>query len=109
MIQISRPDAKKITLTATLAAVYALGSFLPGFPMIGVSGSKIDIVRSLEMGYGFILGPILGPITAFLGAIVGKLMTGGGIGIFFTPLAFVSALVAASLNRERIFSIHLKT
>ena len=100
-----RIETKKITLIATLAAVYAVGSFIPGFPMIGVPGSRIDITRSLEMGYGLVLGPVFGPLTAFLGAIVGKLMTGGGVGLFFTPLALVSAFMAAALGRREVFKV----
>jgi hypothetical protein len=98
-------NSRKLSIAATLAAVYALGSFLPGFPLIGFPGEKIDVVRSLEMGYGFILGPVLGPLTAFLGAIVGKTMTGGGFGMFFTPLAPLSALMAAALSRRNVFKI----
>ncbi|MHA2288129.1 MAG: hypothetical protein ACXABG_05015 [Promethearchaeota archaeon] len=102
-IKVNFLETKKITLLAILAAVYALGSFLPGFPFIGFPGSKIDLVRSFEMGYGFILGPILGPITAFLGAIVGKVLTGGGISLYFTPLAPLSAFTAASLSRYKVY------
>ena len=98
-------QTKRLTLVALLAAVYALGSFLPGFPMLGVSGSKIDITRSLEMGYGILLGPVLGPLAALLGAVVGKTLTGGGFGMFFTPLAPVSAFVAAALSRRRVFGV----
>jgi hypothetical protein len=98
-------ETKNLTLVALLAAVYALGSFLPGFPMIGVSGSKIDVTRSLEMGYGLLLGPVFGPIAAFLGAVVGKTLTGGGFGMFFTPLAPVSSFVAAALSRRRVFGV----
>jgi len=98
-------NTRNLTLIATLAAVYALGSFLPGFPMVGISGSKIDIVRALEIGYGFILGPIYGPITAFLGALVGKTMSGGGFGMFFTPLAPVSTFMAAVLSRRKVFGV----
>jgi len=98
-------NTKKLTLVATLAAVYALGSFLPGFPMIGVPGSKIDVVRALEMGYGLVLGPIFGPLTAFLGAIVGKTLMGGGFGLFFTPLAPVSAFMAAAIGRRDVFKV----
>lgn len=87
---------------AVLAAVYAVTSLLPGFPMIGVPTSKIDLARSLEMGYGFALGPYLGPLTAFLGALVGKTLGGGGVGLFFTPLALVSSLVAACISRENV-------
>lgn len=70
--------------------------------MIGVPSSKIDLSRSLEMAYGFALGPYLGPLTAFLGALVGKTLGGGGVGLFFTPLALVSSLVAASISRKKI-------
>jgi len=98
-------ETKKLTLVALLAAVYALGSFLPGFPMIGVSGSNIDIVRSLEMVYGLVLGPVLGPLTAFTGAVVGKTLTGGGFGMFFTPLAPISAFTAAALSRPQAFKV----
>ena len=93
-------DTRRLTLMAVLAAVYALGSFLPGVPMVGAPGT-IDATRSLEVGYGIILGPVYGPITAFLGAIIGKTLKGGGFGIFFTPLAPVSAFIAAVLSRPK--------
>ena len=92
-------NTKKMTLIAMLASAYAVLSMLPGMPMIGADGSTIDLVRMLEIGYGLVLGPVYGPITAFLGAFVGKLMKGGGIGMFFTPLAAVSAFIAAMLGR----------
>ncbi|MDP6458270.1 MAG: hypothetical protein QGF78_02935 [Candidatus Bathyarchaeota archaeon] len=93
---------RSLTLLAVLAAVYAVASLLPGFPMIGVPSSKIDLARVLEMGFGFALGPYLGPPTAFLGALVGKTLGGGGFGLFFTPLALVSSLVAACLSRRQV-------
>ncbi len=98
-------EARKLTLIALLGALYALGSYLPGFPLLGMPGSRIDIIRSLEMGYGFILGPVYGPITAFIGALVGKVITGGGFGLYFTPLAPVTAFVAASLGRYEVFRV----
>jgi hypothetical protein len=93
-------DTKTLTLMALLAALYAVGSYLPGFPMIGLPGSKIDLVRAFEIGYGVVLGPVYGPLTAFTGAIVGKTLTGGGIGLFFTPLAPVTAFMSAMLVRR---------
>jgi hypothetical protein len=95
--------AKVVTLAAVFAATYAAVSLLPGFPILGLSGSEIDFARSLEIGYGLILGPALGPSSAFLGAVVGKLITGDSIGLLFTPLAIVSSFVAASLNRYTLF------
>ncbi len=68
--------------------------------MIGADGSTIDLVRMLEIGYGLVLGPVYGPLAAFIGAVVGKILKGGGFGLFFTPLAAVSAFVAALIGRD---------
>lgn len=92
-------NTKKLTLVAMLASAYAVLSLLPGMPMVGADGSTIDMVRMLEIGYGLVLGPVYGPIAAFLGAFVGKLMKGGGFGLFFTPLAAISSFIAAMLGR----------
>ena len=100
------PNTKMLTLIAMLAAVYAVGSYLPGFPMIGASDSEIDLVRALDIGYGIILGPVYGPLTAFIGAVVGKVLTGGGFGMFLTPLAPVSAFIAACMTRRVVFKVH---
>ena len=94
-------DTKRLTLIAVLASAYAVLSLLPGIPMIGGDGSTIDLVRMLEIGYGLALGPVYGPIAAFMGAVVGKMLQGGGFGLFFTPLAAVSAFVAAIIGRDK--------
>lgn len=91
---------KKLTLIAILASAYAALSLLPGMPMIGAEGSSIDLVRMLEIGYGLVLGPMYGAMAAFIGAVIGKILTGGGFGLFFTPLAAVSAFVAAMIGRD---------
>ena len=93
-------NTKKLTLIAMLASAYAVLSLLPGMPMIGAEGTTIDLVRMLEIGYGLVLGPVYGSIAAFIGAVVGKMLKGGGFGLFFTPLAAVSAFMAAILGRE---------
>ena len=92
-------NTKKVTLIAMLASAYAVLSLLPGMPMIGAEGTTIDLVRMLEIGYGLVLGPVYGPAAAFIGAVVGKMLKGGGFGLFFTPLAAVSAFIAAMLGR----------
>lgn len=102
----SRIESRKLTLIAILGALYAAGSMIGlGFPLLGMPGSRIDIVRSLEMGYGIILGPTIGPITAFIGALVGKILSGGGFGLWFTPLAPLTAFVAASLSSKRVYGV----
>jgi hypothetical protein len=97
-----RVKARSITLIAILSAVYAVITLLPGFPVIGAPGVEIDIARSLEIGYGLVLGSVFGPLSAFLGGIVGKVLTGGGLGLFFTPLAIVSSFMAAAMNRRSL-------
>ena len=97
-------DSKKLAIMAVLAAVYTVGSFLPGFPMVGASGT-IDLVRALEMGYGVLLGPVYGPLAAFLGALIGKFLSGGGFGMFMIPLAPVSAFIAAAQSRPKVFKV----
>jgi hypothetical protein len=100
-----RLGVKKLTLVAALAAVYAVVSYLlPSFPMIGVPGSKISIARSLEMGYGFILGPVLGPLTALLGDLTSKMILQPTM-ILFAFLAPVSTFVAAATSRRRVFGV----
>ncbi len=93
-------NTKKLSLITMLASAYAVLSLLPGMPMIGAEGTTIDLVRMLEIGYGLVLGPVYGPIAAFIGAVVGKMFKGGGFGLFFTPLAAVSSFIAALLGRE---------
>jgi hypothetical protein len=91
-----------IALVGLLAAVYAAVTLLPGFPMIGAPGTDIDLARSLDVGYGLILGIALGPLASFMGSLVGKALSGGGIGLLFTPPAIATSLLAASLARERV-------
>ncbi|MGQ9759289.1 MAG: hypothetical protein ACUVQ5_01780 [Candidatus Methanomethylicaceae archaeon] len=97
--------ARNITLMALLAAIYAVISLIPGFPVIGMPGTDIKLTRSLEMVYGITLGPALGPLSAFLGGFVGRAVTGGGSAIFFTPLAFVSSFMAAAMAKKEIIKM----
>ncbi len=91
-----------IALVGLLAAVYAAVTLLPGFPVIGAPGTEIDLSRALDVGYGLILGVALGPLASFMGSLVGKAITGGGIGLLFTPPAIATSLLAALLSRERV-------
>ncbi|MDQ1278820.1 MAG: hypothetical protein QG670_80 [Thermoproteota archaeon] len=99
-----KKNLQEITLASLLAAVYALISLLPGFPIIGLSGSSISLTRSLDICYGLILGPVLGPFSAFLGAVLGKTLVGSSL--FFTLPAIVSAFMAAALNRDHIIKLN---
>ncbi len=91
-----------IALVGLMAAVYAAVTLLPGFPVIGAPGTDIDLARSLDVGYGLILGIALGPLASFMGSFVGKALTGGGIGFLFTPPAIATSLLAAFLARDKV-------
>jgi len=98
-------NTRTIALIAILASLYAAGTYLPGFPIIGVEGSSIKIVRSLEMIYGLILGPIYGSFASFLGALTGSILVGSSVGLILTPLAIVSGGVSGCLGRKRVIGI----
>ncbi|MDI9643794.1 MAG: hypothetical protein QFX35_01085 [Candidatus Verstraetearchaeota archaeon] len=88
-----------------MAAVYAAVSLLPGFPVIGAPGAEIDLARSLEPSYGIALGAALGPLSAFTGAVIGKVVSGEMGGLIFTPLALVSTFSSAAISKKKIFKI----
>lgn len=94
---------RDLAVVTVFASLYAAGSFMPGFPVIGLAGSSIEPVRAIEIVYGLILGPIYGPVAAFLGALIGQTLTGGGTNLFFTPLAAASTFAAACLGRRRVW------
>jgi hypothetical protein len=72
--------------------------------MIDVPGSRISLTRALEMSYGFLLGPFIGPLTSFVGALVGNTLS-GGTSFLYTPLALISTFIAAVLARNNFFGI----
>lgn len=47
----------------------------------------------------------MGPTAAFLGALIGQTLTGGGANLFFTPVAAASAFAAACLGRRIVWRI----
>ncbi|MEJ5292068.1 MAG: hypothetical protein WHS82_00555 [Candidatus Methanosuratincola sp.] len=98
-------NARSVSIIGLMAAVYAVVTLLPGFPVIGAPGSEIDLARSLEPIYGIIMGPYFGPLSAFLGAVLGKIVSGESAGLLFTPLALVSTLSAALIYKDRVARI----
>lgn len=95
---------RDIAIASVFAALYAAGSFFPGFPIIGISGS-IKIMRAFEPSYGLILGPILGPIAALLGAAIGGIVSGGSSTIIFSILAPVATFIASCLGQKRVLKV----
>ena len=98
-------EARTISIVGLMAAVYAVVTLLPGFPVIGAPGSEIDLARSLEPIYGIMMGTYFGPLAAFLGAILGKILSGESGSLLFTPLALASTLSAALIYKGRVGKI----
>lgn len=95
-------SAQEVAFVAVFAAFSAVViEFLPGIPIIGVSGSNIKFDAVLAPIYGLIIGPYLG----FLAALIGGLITAGSpfsILTSFSPA--VSALVAGFLTQKKVGS-----
>lgn len=98
-------NVRSVAFLALFAGTYAALTILPGFRVVGLPSAEIDVVRGLEPVYGIMLGPIIGPGAAFLGAIVGKLIFGEVSSMIFTPLALVSALIAAFIYQRSVFRV----
>jgi len=96
-------NVRSVAFLALFAGTYAALTILPGFRVVGLPSAEIDFVRGLEPVYGIMLGPIIGPGAAFLGAVVGKLIFGEISSIIFTPLALVSTLIAAFIYQRSFF------
>ena len=85
---------RKIIIIAIFASIYTIISLLPGFQVIGMPGVDIRISRTLDILYGIILGPLFGSLASFTGAFIGRIITGGGFGLFFTPLTIISSFIS---------------
>ncbi len=96
-------DTKKVALISTMTAMYVVLSYLPGFPVVGVSGAKIGVISGIAPLYGFILGPVLGILTTFLGAFINRVLTGASLFEWLTlPSMPISAFIAGALSRGRL-------
>jgi len=97
---------KQISLMTVLAAMYYLVNFLPGVPIVGTAGGQIKPSMILGPVYGMALGPWLGTVTAFLGALLAWMIPPGAPNPFSflmgVPPPTVSAFVAGALTRTKM-------
>jgi uncharacterized membrane protein len=108
MHSLARPSISFGARDAALVAVFAALSvvvimFLPGIPVVGLSGVRITLDAAIAPLYGLVIGPYLGAFAALLGGIVVAGYKGWHIFSVltsFTPAA--SALVAGMLARRNI-------
>ncbi len=97
-------SAKTISLIAVFAGLYYVLSTIPGPPIVGGTGSVKVILAGLATVYGLLFGPILGAITAFLGAILAWWLPPGVpeiFGLLMTMCPLMGAIVAGGLSTTR--------
>ena len=82
--------AREIALTVCFTALYAIFSFLPISPIIGLPGKAITAAAIMAPIMGIFLGPYLGILSTILGGIIG-FFAGS-----FSPPSFISGVIAAS-------------
>jgi len=64
-------STRKLALLATFIALSAvIAEYVPGIPIIGVSGASIKLDAALAPIWGLILGPYLGGAAGFIGGVI---------------------------------------
>lgn len=96
----SKLTSKNVAFLAIFIALSVIIiKFVPGIPVVGVSGSEIKFDAAIAPIYGMIIGPYLG----FLAALIAGLLTSGSPFSFLTSFApAVSAMIAGFLTSERV-------
>jgi len=96
-------SARDIALTAVFAALsVVIIMFVPGIPIVGMSGARITLDAAIAPIYGLIIGPYLGALAAFLGGIIVAGYKGWHLFPILTSFCpAVSALVAGTLTSRR--------
>ena len=101
VIKLSARDVALVGIFAALSVVVI--RVIPGFPIIGLSGSQIKFDAALAPIYGLILGPYLGSLAAFIGGIV---LANSWFSVLTSFSPAVSALVAGLLTQSSYRSNH---
>lgn len=83
------------------AAIYYLLLWLPGVPIIGLPGAKMEIGASLAPLLGVILGPYIGFLSVLIGNVAKFLTTPSPYSLPFIPCAPLSAFAIAMLITRR--------
>lgn len=112
-MKLKKLSSKEIALTAVFAAVYAIATLPPWkIPIIGVPKGGVEPSAALGPVFGFVLGPYLGFIAAFLGAMIGLVMPpgiSGDVGGFLMPFCpAISAFVAGSVTSKSMITKKIK-
>jgi len=97
-------DTRKLTLTATLAAVYVIFRAIPISKLIGISGT-ITAAGMIAPVIGILLEPAFGIVAVFVGTLVASLFPWNPIkfaGLDFLPGALNVTLVSLVVRGRRM-------
>jgi len=94
--KLSARDVAYVAIFAALSVVVI--KVIPGFPIVGLSGSQIKFDAALAPIYGLIMGPYLGFLAALIGGIV---LANSWFSVLTSFSPAVSALVAGFLTQRK--------
>src|SRR6266568_2707188 len=103
MLAIQRSGLRKLTLTASLAAIYTVFRAIPISSLIGISGS-ITAAGMIAPVLGILLEPAYGIVAVFTGTMVASLFPWNPLkfyGLDFLPGALNVALVSLAVRGRR--------
>jgi hypothetical protein len=79
-------NAQSVALMTIFAALYyVLSIFTPYVPAIGIPSIKISLEALIATIFGLVLGPYLGALTAFIGALIAWLLPPGSASLTGAP------------------------
>lgn len=104
METISRSTLRKLTLTASLAAVYTVFRAIPISKLIGISGT-ITAAGMVAPIIGILLEPAYGTVAVFIGTMIASLEPGNPLkfyGLDFLPGALNVTIVSLAFRGRKI-------
>lgn len=104
METISRSALRKLTLTASLAAVYTVFRAIPISKLIGISGN-ITAAGMVAPVIGILLEPAYGTVSVFIGTMLASLVPGNPLkfdGLDFLPGALNVTLVSLAARGRKV-------
>ena len=98
-------ETKQVALISAFAALIVMVTRLPGIPIIGAPGAKLQLSVVIYPIVGILLGGSTGAITVLVGNLVAWLIPPSTLlGFLLVPPGAIAALVAGSLrSKQAIF------
>lgn len=102
---LKKPTARDVGLVASLSALYAASTVLPGIPIVGAPGGKISLSVVLAPVYALLLGPYLGPLTILIGNLLAWILPPGSPspfgGLMVIPAVLGAVVTSSAVYRGR--------